>query len=99
MFIPNTNGQIGFYSNQIHERYQRRLEQMEKAHLQEIRALRIRQDRRIAEERNATYTRHSEEAGQFLSGEEIPGVEQAQEQERLLDRQEKLGNKTLAGGD
>ena len=81
MFVPNSNSPIGFYNDQLHERYKQRLEQMEETHLQEIREIRIRQDRRIAEERNSTYTRHSEETGDVLPSEQVFGVEQAQEQE------------------
>ena len=99
MFVPNTNGAVGFYQDQIHQRYQRRLEQMEKAHLQAIREIRIREDRRIAEEWNTSHSRNNKEAGEVLPGEEIQGMEQTQKEVRLLDRQEKLVNKTLAGGD
>lgn len=99
MFVPNSNSAIGFYHDQIHQRYQRRLEQMEKAFVQEIRKVRIREDRRITEERNTTHSRDSEETGEVLPGGEVQGMEQTQKEIRLLDRQEKLDNKTLAGGD
>lgn len=81
MFVPNFNGAVGFYQDQIHQRYQQRLQQMEEAHKQEIREIRIRESRRIAEERNPTYSRHIEEAGEVVPSEEIQGMEQTQESE------------------
>ena len=79
MFVPHSNGSVGFHSDQIHQRYQRRLQQMEEAHQQEIRQIRLRQNSRITEERDTTHPRDTEEAGAVVPGGEIQGMEQTQE--------------------